>query len=137
MFSRRGHTPPEDPSVAPVEEILEAAASRSVGEVARREGRLVVTHAVWLCACETLEDSPLWLIYAVGADGVGWQRIDGYQQEVSDVVEADHLTGDHPAPEGVLEWLRGDQPYPRRGRSSAFPGHDFIYDELLRRIRRN
>ena len=136
MFSRRGHTPPEDPSVAPVEEILEAAASRSVGEVPRRDGRLVVTHAVWLCACETLDDSPLWIIYAVGDDGVGWQRINRPQQEVSDVVEADHLTGEHPAPGGVLAWLRGDRPYPWRG-PSGFPEHDFIYDELLRRIRRN
>jgi hypothetical protein len=136
MFSRRGHRPPEDPSVAPVEDILEAAASLSETEVVRREGRLVVTHAVWLCACETLYDSPLWLIYAVGDDDVGWQRINGYQQDASDVVEADHLTGDHPDPRGVLEWLRGDRPYPWRGRG-AFPEHDFIYDELLRRIRRN
>lgn len=136
MFSRRGQSPPEDPSVAPVEELLEAAASRSEGEASRREGRLVVTHAVWLCACETLDDAPLWLIYALGDDGVGWQRINSYQQEVSDVVEADHLTGDHAAPEGVLEWLRGDRPYPRRG-PRFFPEHDYIYDELLRRIRRD
>jgi hypothetical protein len=137
MFSRHGHRPPEDPSVAPVEEILDAATAQADGEVPHRDGRLVVSHAVWLCACETSEHSPLWLIYAVGDDGVGWQRIDGYRQEVSDIVEADHLTGDHPAPEGVLAWLRGDQPYPRRGRRSAFPEHDFIYDELLRRIRRS
>jgi hypothetical protein len=135
MSSRGDRTPPEDPSVAPVEEILEAAASRAEGEVPRRNGRLVVTHAVWLCACETLDDAPLWLIYAVGEDDVGWELINGYQQQASDVVEADHLTGDHPAPEGVLDWLRGDQPYPWRG-GSDFPETDFVYDELLRRIRR-
>jgi hypothetical protein len=134
MFSRRGHFPPEDPSVAPVEEILKAADSRSKGEVPRRDGRLVVTHAVWLCACETLNDSPLWLIYAVGDDGVGWQRIDDYRLDVFDVVEADHLTGGHPAPEGVLEWVRGDKPDPWRGRGE-FPEDAFIYEELLRRIR--
>ena len=48
MSSRSDRTPPEDPSVAPVEEILEAAASRAEGEVPRRNGRMVVTHAVWL-----------------------------------------------------------------------------------------
>jgi hypothetical protein len=131
MSSRPGDTPPEDPSVAPVEEILEAAASRSGGEVPRRDGRLVVTHAVWLCACETHYDSPLWLIYAVGGDGVGWQRIDGWRLEVSDVVETDHLTGCHPAPEGVLAWLKGDVRVPH----ADFPEDTFIYEELLRRIR--
>lgn len=136
MFSRRGHIPPEDPSVAPVEEILEAAASRSDQDVPRRDGRLFVSHAVWLCACETLDDSPLWLIYAVGDDGVGWQRIDDYRLDIADVVEADHLTGGHPAPDGVLAWLRGDQPNPSGGRGD-FPEDAFIYDELLRRFRRH
>jgi hypothetical protein len=134
MFSRRRHTPPEDSSVAPVEEVLEAAASRSEGEVPRRDGRLAVTHAVWLCACESLDDSPLWLIYAVGDDGVGWQRIDDLRLDVPDVVEADHLTGGHPSPGGVMEWVRGDQPAPWPG-CGDFPEDAYIYDELLRRIR--
>jgi hypothetical protein len=102
--------------------------------VPRRDGRLVVTHAVWLCACETLADSPLRLIYALGDDGVGWQRINDYRLDVSDVVEADHLTGGHPAPVGVLEWVRGGRPDPWRGRGE-FPEDTFIYEELLRRIR--
>src|SRR5215210_2434938 len=136
MFSRHGRTPPEDPSVAPVEEILETAASRSEGDVQRRDGRLMVTHAVWLCACETLDDSPLWLIYAVGGEGVGWERITDRRLGLPDVVEADHLTGAHPDPEQVLEWLRGDRPYPWRG-PADFPGEIFIYDELLRRIHSN
>lgn len=50
MSWRRDQIPPEDPNVASVEEILEPAASRSEGEVPRRDGRLVVTHAAWLCA---------------------------------------------------------------------------------------
>lgn len=136
MFSRRRHTHPEDPSVAPVEEILEAAASRSQGEVSRRDGRLLVTHAVWLCACETLDESPLWLIYAVGDDGVGWQRITEDRLDVSDVVDADHLTGGHPAPDAVLKWLRGDRTDPWSGRGD-FPEDAFIYEEILRRIRHN
>ena len=56
------------------------------------------------------------------------------QLELPDVVGADHLTGAHPDPEGVLEWLRGNRPYPWRG-PADFPEDTFIYDELLRRIR--
>jgi hypothetical protein len=133
MLSRRGPPPPEDPSVAPVEEILEAAASRSVEQAPRRDGRLVVTHALWLCACETLNASPLWLIYAVGENGIGWQRIPG-GTDLRDVAEAEHLTGGHPAPEDVLAWLRSDWPDPWRGRG-PFSQHSFIYEELRRRIR--
>jgi hypothetical protein len=133
--SRRGWVPPEDPSVAPVEEILEAAASRSGRQAERRDGRLVVTHAIWLCACETLYESPLWLIYAVGENGIGWQRIP-HGTDLSDVLEAEHLTGDHPDPAGVLDWLRGEQADPRGGRGQ-FPQHSYIYEELRRRIRSN
>src|SRR4051812_7935330 len=115
MFSRRRQPlegpPPEDPSVGPVEQILEAAASRSMEEPRRRDGRIVASHAIWLCACETMDDSPVWLIYAVGDDGIGWQRIPDDTEEV-DVVEAEHLTGCHTAPGDALEWLRGERPYP-------------------------
>ena len=136
MLTRRRQPPPEDPSVAPVEEILEAAASRSAGEAPRRDGRLVVTHALWLCACETLNKwPPPWLIYAVGENGIGWQRIpEG--TAAPDVVEAEHLTGGHPGPEGVLAWLESDWPDPWRGRGE-FPEDAFIYEELRRRIRHN
>lgn len=132
MFPRRDQPPPDERRVAAVEKILEGAASRSGGEAPRRDGRLVVTHAVWLCACEDVNESPEWLIYAVGEDGVGWQRIaDGTDE--SEVVEAEHFTGGHTSPEGVLEWLRGDWPDPWRGRGD-FPEHSFIYEELRRRI---
>lgn len=119
----------EDPNVALVEEILEAAASRTVDSPPHRDDRMVVTHAIWLCACETMDDSPLWLIYAVGKDGVGWRRLRG-GQEASDVVDAQHLTGDHPAPRSVLQWLRGGTPtfYMHRRADSE------IYDEIRRRI---
>ncbi|MGH8893239.1 MAG: hypothetical protein ACRDWY_08040 [Actinomycetes bacterium] len=133
MFSHRHAAPPEDPSVASVEEILEAAAFRTGGVATRRSGRLVVTHAIWLCACETLNGSPVWLIYAVGEDGIGWQRVPDWA-DVTEVVESEHLTGGHPAPEGVLEWLRGHRPEPWRGQGD-FPQDSFIYEELRRRIR--
>ena len=104
-FHFRSSPPPEDPAVAAVEEIVESAASRSGAEAPIRDGRLVVTHAIWLCACETLYASPVWLIYAVGENGIGWQRVPDGTAE-SDVVEAEHLTGGHPDPEAVLAWLR-------------------------------
>lgn len=86
-----------DTSVAPVEEFLEAAASSASGEVSRRNGRLVATHAVWLCACEASDESPCWLIYTVDHDGIGWQRLpDG--ADVADVIDAEHLTGGHTQP---------------------------------------
>ena len=119
--------------MAPVEHILEAAASRSIEEPHRRDGRVVVTHAIWLCACETMDASPVWLIYAVGADGIGWQRVPGGTR-TENVVEAQHFTGCHPDPQGVLRWLRGDRPYPWRGPADS-PEHTFIYEELRRRIR--
>lgn len=120
---------PMHPSVALVEELLNAAAARAVSKPLQREGRLVVSHAVWLCACETLDESVAWLIYAVDDQDVGWRRLDA-AQHAQDVVHAEHLTGDHPDPDAVLEWLRGDRPYPNGWRS---PG-DFIHDELLRRL---
>lgn len=118
--------------MAPVEQILEATASRSVEQPPRRDGRIVVSHALWLCACETMDESPVWLVYAVGEDGIGWQRIPP-EMEVSDVVEAEHLTGCHPAPERVLAWLRGESPHPWWGRAD-FPEHTYIYEEIRRRI---
>ena len=135
MFPRRGQSSSEDPNVVPVEEILEAAATRSVGEPPRRDGRLVVTHAVWLCACETTDESTIRLIYAVGEDGIGWQRIP-VGMDVSDVVEAEHLTGGHPAPESVLAWLRRDWLDPWRGRG-IFPQDSFVYPEVRRRVHSN
>ena len=78
----------------------------------------MVSHAIWLCACETMDESPAWLVYTVGEDGIGWQRIPA-GMDVSEVVEAEHLTGCHPAPEGVLAWLRREWPDPWRGRADS------------------
>ena len=121
------------PSVSAVEQLLALASARS-SEVPPTVGsRLSVSHALWLCACETEEPSERWLIYAIGEDGIGWRRLEP-RQVAQDVVEATHLTGDHPSPEAVLEWLRGELRYPRFG-PSDFPERDFIYDELIRRVR--
>lgn len=132
-MSRGRYIPPVDPSVGPVEDLLDAAASRTTGATERRAGRVVASHALWLCACETFDDAPTWLIYAVGADGVGWQRIPE-QVDIEDVVDAEHLTGCHPDPEGVLVWLRGERPRPWRRGLGDFPEDSHVYDELQRRI---
>ena len=93
-----------------------------------------MSHAVWLCACETPYEAPTWLIHSVGDDGIGWMRLT--TSDASDAVEADHLTGRHPDPVDVLRWLRGDQPYPWPGTGGGdFPEHRYIYDELMRRVR--
>lgn len=133
MSTRFGSLPPgEDPSVAPVEAILQKATSRTSEEAPRRNGRVVATHAIWLCACETMADSPVWLIYTVGEDAIGWQRLDD-RQEAADVVDAKHLTGAHPDPEAVLDWLRGDTsvPYFHQG----FLGDSATFSEIRRRVR--
>lgn len=129
----RSRPPREDPSVALVEDILEAAACRTPGAAPQRDGRLVVHHAIWLCACETMDDSPVWLIYDVGEDGVGWQRLPDPKRP-ADVVEAELLTGGHPDPHGVLEWLRGDARDPWSGWQADFPEHSFVYEAMRKRI---
>jgi hypothetical protein len=37
-----------------------AARARTASRSPQRDGRLVGEHAVWLCACETMDDSPIW-----------------------------------------------------------------------------
>lgn len=125
-----------DADVAPVEELLAAVASSSTQEPARRDGRVLTTHAVWLCACETFDDAPTWLIYAVGDDAIGWERVpEGPGVDVPDVVEAEHLTGGHPSPGQVLDWLVGRERRPWHRQSGAdFPEHDYIYEEISRRL---
>lgn len=126
--------PREDPAVAAVEEILDAAtASGRHRQAPQCEGRLEVQHAVWLCACETMDDSPVWLIYDTADGGIGWQRLpDG--SEPAAVVHAEHLSGGHPSPDGVLEWLRGDAPDPWSGWGPDFPEHAFVFEALRRKI---
>ncbi len=122
-----------DPSVGPVEELLDAAASRTTGEVERRAGRVVVSHAVWLCPCDTDDDAPTWLVYARGDDGIGWQRVeDGV--DLDDVVEAQHLTGCHLDLGAVLLWLRGEWPRPWGQGPGDDPERVDVFDELQRRI---
>ena len=92
---------PEDPAVGPVEEMLAVAAGRSGAPMLTSDGRVVATYAAWLCACESMQEAPVWVVHSVGADGIGWQRWDT-AVDVSALVAAEHLSGGHPSPEGVL-----------------------------------
>lgn len=134
-MSPRVRPPREDPAVAQVEQLLVEVASSS--EPIRRDGRVVTTHAVWLCACESFDDAPTWLVYATADGGVGWERVaEGLGFDIPDVVQAEHLTGCHPSPDGVLAWLRGEQDRPWRGPwVGDFPEDDEIYEEISSRIR--
>ncbi|CAN5165282.1 hypothetical protein BH09ACT10_BH09ACT10_11250 [soil metagenome] len=40
-----------------------------------RDGRAVVDRAVWFCACVTLEDAPIWVIYDTEDGNFGWRRV--------------------------------------------------------------
>jgi hypothetical protein len=124
----------EDPSVGRVEAILRESAARTIDVPPRRNGRLVVEHAVWLCACETMDGFASWLIYSVGADGVGWQRLD-HRQDVADVVDATHRAGGHPSPRAVLRWLRDDPPDQAPYFADDRESVHLLYAELQRRVR--
>lgn len=103
--------PPEDPAVAVIEEILAAAASRGPKARPLGDGRAAVTHALGICACETMWWAPTWLIHDVPGDGLVWRRVpDGI--EWSDLVDAQFTAGGHADPDQVLRWLQGEAPDP-------------------------
>lgn len=105
MFGRGKSRDPENPSVAPAEALLDRVATR-----ARLDGsgtRPAAEHALWICACYSMDDAPTWLIYDEPDGSLRWCRIpDG--SEATDVVDARFSAGGHADPGGVLAWLRGD-----------------------------
>lgn len=113
----RDPIPPVDPHVADVEAILEAVASRSTNTTQLRKRRPAAAHALWLCACETLDDAPVWLIYDSDDEGLGWCRVpDG--AEVAGLVDSRRIAGAHTSPDEVLlAGRRGSRPR-RLGRCS-------------------
>lgn len=121
---------PEDPAVAVVEEIL-AAAAGSAGDVPTPDAKLVVEHAVWLCACVTDKDAPAWLIYDTSDGRLGWCRVpDGV--EPSAMVETPLVVGDHVDPVQVLDWLKGTTADPRSDHDSP---ERAVFAGLARKIR--
>ncbi len=96
-----------DPSVAPVEELLDRVAGR-----VSLDGRVRAERALWICACVSEDDAPTWLVLEP-ADGLHWARVpDGI--DLPDAVEAPHAGGIHGAPDEVLAWFRGTWEGPDR-----------------------
>jgi hypothetical protein len=69
----------------------------------------------------------------VGADAIGWQRLPD-RTKPADVVEAQFLTGGHPSPAGVLQWLRGEATDPWSGWRVDFPQDSFMDQAIRKRI---
>ncbi|MGF9754491.1 hypothetical protein AAII07_04765 [Microvirga sp. 0TCS3.31] len=131
-MTSRGKPRAENPCVAPIEKVLRNAASVAAVAPTLRDGVVVTTHAVSLCACETFDEWETWVVHAVGEDGIGWLRVPPGAQ-VLDVVDAEDLASHHPAPEGVLAWLVGDDPDPWRAQDD--PKGFAVFAEIHRRIR--
>lgn len=111
MFGRRSVSkPPEDPSVAQVEALLERAATKFAARAPSHGSRPMATHALLICACVTPEDAPRWLVYE-DRDGSIVCRIPD-RAEVSDFVDAQFSAGGHADPGDVLAWLQGEAPDP-------------------------
>ncbi len=91
--------------MAPVEEILDAAATREPSPMRLLEDRPLATHAMWICACETMEDAPTWLIYDMDEGGVVWCRVPD-DVEPLDLVDARLSAGGHSDPGEMLLWLQ-------------------------------
>jgi hypothetical protein len=121
----------EDPSVAPVEALLDGVAKR-LSQVSSRARRPAAKHALWICACWTLDDAPTWLIYEDADGGVVWGRIPG-GDEASDFVDAQFTAGGHADPGGVLAWLQGRAADPWTCGDGW--GDEVVISELGRRIR--
>jgi len=123
---------PEDPSVAVVEALLDAAATHLAATALSHGSRPIATHALWICACVTLEDAPIWLIYEDTDGGIVWCRIPD-EAEAADVVEAEFSAGGHANPGDVLAWLQGEAPDPWACGDGS--GDDGVLGELVGKIR--
>lgn len=133
MFGRsRSSRPPEDPAVAFVEAILETAASRHPAPPQSGKGTPVAPHALWICACVTMDDAPAWLIYDTDEDGLTWCRMpDGV--EPVELVDARLIAGGHADPAEVLRWLQGKTSEPWGGGDGG--GDDGVLEQLGPKIR--
>ncbi len=136
MFGRsRSARAPEDPAVALVEQMFESAAARNPVTGQPSRDRPAATHALWICACITIDDAPTWLLYDTDEDGIAWCRVpDGL--EPLDLVEARLSGGGHADPGEVLLWLQGkrSEPWGAGGGGDADAG---VLEEFVRKIRRS
>lgn len=120
--------------MALVEEIFEAASARSATPAPAPEGRPTARHALWICACVTGDDAPMWLIYDTDEDGVAWCRVPD-AVEPRDLVDAALIAGGHADPSSVLLWLLGQAPEPWAGGESD--GDREAIDALGRKVVRS
>ena len=119
--------------MAPVEHILGRVATRRDATAPPHGNRPKARHALLICACVTLEDAPIWLIYDDRDDGaLVWGRVPPVD-EVSDLVDAQFSAGGHADPSDVLAWLEGVLPYPWMPGGGG--GHSAVLTELGRKIR--
>ena len=95
-----------------------------------RDGRAVVTHALWICACVTLEDAPTWLIHDLPDDGLAWRRVPDTVEPL-DLVDARRTAGGHADPAEVLRWMQGAASHPWCG--GGYGCGDAVVLEVLRR----
>lgn len=134
MFGRtRSSRPSENRSVAPIEAILDAAAVRNLSPLRLLEDRPRAAHAMWICACETMDDAPTWLIYDTNDDEIVWCRVPDALEPL-DLVDARLSAGGHADPGEVLLWLQGSTSEPWSGGGW---GDEAVARELGRKIRRS
>jgi hypothetical protein len=129
----RSSRPSEDPSVARIEAILEAAAARNLSPMRLLEDRPRAAHAMWICACETMGDAPTWLIYATNEGEIVWCRVPDALEPL-DLVDARLIAGGHADPGEVLLWLQGRASEPWSGGGW---GDEAVPRELGRKIPRS
>jgi hypothetical protein len=78
----------------------------------------------------TLEEAPTWLIYETAEGDIGWCRVpDG--SEITDLVEAAFVAGDHVDPVEVLQWLQDAASVP----GDAGPADRAAIRQMGRKIR--
>jgi hypothetical protein len=131
-FHWKAPQPPEHPAVALIEEIL--------GESRRYEATpdsevTAAKHALWICACETLDEAPVWLIHDTpDGDEVVWCRVPVRISE-DELVDARFTAGSHLDSDDFLSWLRGESPDPWTW--DEYSGDPEVLDELgVRLVRR-
>ena len=129
----RSSRPSEDPSVAPIEAILEAAAARNLSPMRLLEDRPRAARAMWICACETIEDAPTWLIYDTNEGEIVWCRVPDAIEPL-DLVDARLSAGGHADPGEVLPWLQGSASEPWSGGGG---GDEALAREVGRKTRRS
>lgn len=121
--------------VAAVERILAiAAADPPVVDLATKS-RVIANHALWICACVTIDESPTWLIYDTPEGALTWRRVPD-QVEPLHLVDAAHTAGGHADPAEVLSWLSGGSPDPW-SEGGAGSGNAGVLDKLRMTIRGN